>query len=140
MQNMGGILKDHPLAKLIPAGQLRRLGIRIGYDRASVMTNDFGRRTRSASRTTAFDAASFKAGRVPEGQRWRTKEVLSPVIGRRSCPRMTIGADAVDFFQQQTQKFDRAYDDITQNQMQFGGLSAHFGHLLCQPEASCAWK
>lgn len=125
MQNIGGILKDHPLAKLVQPDNFVGWVYGIGYDRASVMTNDLWKATALGIPHNCFlIAASFKPDEFQKAKMVDQEVLLLRVIGSSKLPQDDdLVRTRVDFFQQQTQKFDtRAYDDITQNQMQFGGL------------------
>jgi len=63
-------------------------------------------------------------GRARLYHREEGEGLLFRVVGLAKLPQDDdLVRTRVDFFQQQTEKFDaRSYDDITQNQMQFGGL------------------
>lgn len=125
MQNIGGILKDHALAKLIQPDNFVGWVYGIGYDRAFVMTNDLWKANALGIPHNCFlIAASFKPDEFQKAKLADQEVLLLRVIGSAKLPQDDdLVRTRVDFFQQQTQKFDtRAYDDITQNQMQFGGL------------------
>lgn len=126
LQNINQILQDDPLVKLIQKENFVGWVYGIDYDTAQVMTNDLWKANALGVPhncflvATSFDPDQFAKVSVED------REVLLLRVVR-SC-KLPQDDDLVrtkiDFFQQQEEAYNssREYDDLTRNQMQFGGL------------------
>lgn len=125
MQNINQILKSDPLIQLIQKENFVGWTYSIDYQRALVMTNDLwkfkalGIPHNCFLLATTFDPESY--AKTPDAE----KEVLLlRVVGSCKLPQDDdLVRTRIDHFQgQPDQTTPRDYDEITQNQMQFGGL------------------
>jgi hypothetical protein len=128
MQNINQVLREDALARLIQPDFFIGWTYAIDYESALVMTNDLWKAKALGIPHNCFlVAASFNPddfANVSEGDR---EVILLRVIGSAKLPQDDdLVRTKIDFFQQQTSVFDseveRDIDDITLNQLQFGGL------------------
>lgn len=128
MQNINQILRQGPLAQLIQPDYFVGWTYGIDYEYAFVMTNDLWKAKALGIPhncflvAAAFNPAEF--ANVPEGDR---EVILLRVISSAHLPQDDdLVRTKIDFFQQRTGVFttdaSRDIDDITLNQLQFGGL------------------
>ncbi len=120
------ILRAEPLVQLIQKGNFVGWVYGIDYDTAQVMTNDLWKAQALGVPhncflvATAFDPEQYAL--VPEADR---EVLLLRVVGSCKLPQDDdLVRTKIDFFQQQEGVYQgtRDYDDLTRNQMQFGGL------------------
>lgn len=125
MKNINQILKSDPLIQLIQKENFVGWTYSIDYQRALVMTNDLwkfkalGIPHNCFLLATTFEPESY--AKTPDAE----KEVLLlRVVGSCKLPQDDdLVRTRIDHFQgQPDQSNPRDYDEITQNQMQFGGL------------------
>ncbi len=128
ISNFDYMLKNDSLVKLIDKNSFMGWIYSIDYDTAKVMTNDVWKNNvlgvphNSFLLASSFDPDKFS--NVPVEER---EVILLRVIGTAKLPQDDNLIQAkIDYYQQQTEQLvsDQAkdYDDITKNQMQFGGL------------------
>jgi len=128
MQIVGGILKKHPLVKLVQVENFAGWVYGISYDRALVMTNDLWKdKARGIPHNCFLIASSFNPDEFAKTPPADQQVLLLRVVGSAKLPQDDdLVRTKVDFFQQQTGMFGgeagRDYDAITLSQMQFGGL------------------
>jgi hypothetical protein len=100
----------------------------IDYARAAVMTNDLWKaRALGVPHNCFLVAASFHPKEFQKTRQEDREVLLLRVVGSAKLPQDDdLIRTKIDNFQQQTDKFagpgNADYDDITKNQMQFGGL------------------
>lgn len=129
MQNIDGILKDSPLAKLVQKENFVGWVYAIDYDTACVMANDLWKARSLGVPHNGFLVAAADTfnpdefSQVPEEDR---EVVLLRVVGSAGLPYdEDLVRTRIDHFQRQLSALGggvRDYDDITLNQLQFGGL------------------
>lgn len=126
MENINEALRQDPIAKLVQPEQFVGWTYAIDYDTAHVMTNDLWKAQALGIPLNCFlIAASFDPTRyasVPDADR---EIVLLRVIGSARLPQDDDLVRAkIDHFQERTEVYiaERDFDDITLNQLQFGGL------------------
>src|SRR5215208_1018541 len=128
MQNIDRILRSDELVKLVQGNNFVGWIYRIDYDTAWLMTNDLwkvgvlGIPHNAFLVAASFDPDQFAA--VPPEER---EVILLRVVGTARLPQDDDLVRAkVDHYQQQRGAYESTgasdYDDITLNQMQFGGL------------------
>lgn len=128
MLNANRILSSDPLAKLIQPENFIGWSYSIDYEYALIMTNDLwkakalGVPHNCFLLATSIDPNNF--GQTPEEDK---EIILLRVLGSTKLPQDDdLVRTKIDFFQQRTSVFgndtDREIDDITRNQLQFGGL------------------
>lgn len=128
MLNANHILREDPLAKLIQPDFFIGWTFAIDYEYAMVMTNDLWKHRALGVPhncfliATSIDPDHF--GEVPEGDK---EIILLRVLSSTKLPQDDdMVRTKIDFFQQRTSIFgndtQREMDDLTQNQLQFGGL------------------
>ena len=125
MQNISQILQSDPLAKLIQKENFVGWSYYIDYEKALVMTNDLWKhKSLGVPHNCFLFAASFDPDNYTNTASEEKEVVLLRVIGSCKLPQDDdLVRTRVDHFQQKTHAFDsRDYDEITLNQMQFGGL------------------
>lgn len=128
MKNIGVILQGDQLVQLVQENNFVGWVYQIDYGRALVMTNDLWKaKTLGVPHNCFLVAASFHP---MEYQKTRSEErevLLLRVVGSSRLPQDDdLVRTRIDNFQQQTAKFvsqgSPDFDDITRNQLQFGGL------------------
>lgn len=128
MQNINQILQSDPLVSLVQKENFVGWVFAIDYDTARVMTNDLWKANALGVPHNCFlVAATFNPdefAKVPAEER---EVILLRVVGSAKLPQDDdLVRTKIDHFQQQTGVYDgsgpRDYDDITRNQIQFGGL------------------
>ena len=128
MENINQVLRKEALAQLIQPENFIGWTFAIDYEFAHVMTNDLWKaRALGVPHNCFLIAASFNPAdfaSTPEADR---EIILLRVIGSARLPQDDdLVRTKIDFFQQQTGVFstdeNRDIDDITLNQLQFGGL------------------
>lgn len=129
MQNINKIMKGDELARLVQGENFVGWVYSIDYDSALVMTNDLWKANALGIPHNSFlVAASFDPERFAEVPPQEREIILLRVVGSAKLPQDDDLVRAkIDHFQQRRSVNDedetRDYDDITRNQMQFGGLS-----------------
>jgi hypothetical protein len=123
---MSQILQADPLVRLVQKENFVGWVYGIDYDTAQVMTNDLWKANALGVPHNCFlVAAAFNPDQFAAVRAEDREVLLLRVV--RSC-KLPQDDDLVrtriDFFQQQEDRYggSRDYDDITRNQMQFGGL------------------
>lgn len=118
------VLQDDPLVQLVQKDNFVGWIYRIDYDTAHLMTNDLWKANalgvphNSFLLAAPFDPDNFAS--VPHPER---EVILLRVVGSSRLPQDDDLVRAkVDHYQDQYNVYARDYDDITLNQMQFGGL------------------
>ncbi len=128
MKIFDNLIRGDPLVKLIQQDNFVGWVYSIDYDTALIMTNDLWKvKALGIPHNSFLLAASFNPSeftKVPPEER---EIILLRVIGSAKLPQNDdLIRTKVDHFQQQTHVYpsadERDYDDITRNQMQFGGL------------------
>ena len=124
MLNINQVLQDDPLVRLVQTDNFVGWIYRLDYDTAHVMTNDLWKANALGVPHNSFlVAASFDPGAfasVPQPER---EVILLRVVGSSRLPQDDDLVRAkIDHYQDQHDAYARDYDDITLNQMQFGGL------------------
>ena len=128
MQNVNQVLRQSGLARLVQPDYFVGWTYGIDYEYAFIMTNDLWKAQAMGIPHNCFLlAASFNPDEyatTPEADR---ELVLLRVIGSAKLPQDDdLVRTKIDFFQQRTGVFEseekRDIDDITLNQLQFGGL------------------
>lgn len=125
MDNLDAIFRDDPLVRLIQPENFVGWVYGIDYEKAYVMTNDLWKAQALGVPHNCFlVAASFdpeRYGKTPPAER---EVVLLRVIGSARLPQDDeLVQTRIDHFQQQkAPDAARDYDDLTRNQLQFGGL------------------
>lgn len=129
MQNVDGILKGSPLAKLIQKENFIGWVYGIDYDTALVMTNDLWKTNALGVPHNCFLVAAADTFDPDEFSKVPTEDrevLLLRVVGSAKLPQDDdLVRTKIDHFQRQQSAFGdgkRDYDDITLNQIQFGGL------------------
>lgn len=128
MQNIDRVLQSDPLVRLIQTENFVGWVYNIDYDRALVMTNDLWKANSLGIPhncflvAATFDPANFAATSVEERE-----VILFRVLASAKLPQDDdLVKTRIDFYQDQTAIHASAgskdYDDLTRNQMQFGGL------------------
>ena len=127
MQNINQVLRTDFLPKLIQTKNFVGWTYAIDYDYAHVMTNDLWKYTALGIPHNCFlVAASFdptNMANIPEQDR---EVILLRVIGSAKLPQDDdLVRTKIDYFKDQKSIFageERKMDDITQSELQFGGL------------------
>lgn len=131
MHNINEVLKQQKLLRLIQVENFVGWVYYIDYDKAHIMTNDLWKSQASGIPHNCFlVAATFNPERysdIPEEER---EIILLRVVGSTKLPQDDdLIRTKVDNYQQQTDIYGetnpRDYDDITRNQLQFGGLECN---------------
>lgn len=131
MKNIDQLLKQQKLLKLIQAANFVGWVYYIDYGKAHVMTNDLWKAQASGIPHNCFlVAATFNPDRFSQTPEEEKEVILLRVVGSVKLPQDDDLIRAkIDYFQQQTGIFGdtnpRDYDDITRNQLQFGGLECN---------------
>jgi hypothetical protein len=126
MENINSILKNSSLAKLIQVDHFIGWTYAIDYEFAYVMTNDIWKAEAKGIPHNCFLlATTINPDKFSEASEIEKELILLRVIGSAKLPQDDdMVRTKIDHFQQRTGVFDdnRQIDDITQNQLQFGGL------------------
>jgi hypothetical protein len=131
MQNINRILKDQALLRLVQPDNFVGWVYYIDYDRAFVMTNDLWKAKACGIPHNCFlVAATFNPDEFSETIEEEREVILLRVVGSAKLPQDDdLIRTKIDNYQQQTGIYGdtqaRDYDDITRNQLQFGGLDCH---------------
>lgn len=128
MENINRILRQEALAQLIQPENFIGWTFAIDYELAFVMTNDIWKaRSLGVPHNCFLIAASFNPDEFADTPEADREVILLRVIGSIRLPQDDdLVRTKIDYFQQQTDIFsageNRDIDDITLNQLQFGGL------------------
>jgi len=128
MQNINQILRADPLPSLIQPKNFIGWTYSIDYEYAYVMTNDLWKANALGVPHNCFlVAATFNPNEMASVEEVDREVILLRVVGSSKLPQDDdLVRTKIDFCQQRTGIFDdetqRKIDDITQNQLQFGGL------------------
>ena len=128
MLNANQILINDPLAKLIQAENFIGWTFSIDYEYALVMTNDLWKaKALGVPHNCFLIATSIDPNNFSQTAEGDKEIILLRVLGSTKLPQDDdLVRTKIDFFQQRTSVFgndtEREIDDITQNQLQFGGL------------------
>lgn len=131
MQNINEVLKQQKLLQLIQVENFVGWVYYIDYDKAHVMTNDLWKAQASGIPHNCFlIAATFNPEHYTDTPEEEREIILLRVVGSAKLPQDDdIIRTKIDNYQQQTGIFGetnpRDYDDITRNQLQFGGLECN---------------
>lgn len=128
MLNANSILVNDPLAKLIQPDNFIGWTYSIDYEYALVMTNDLWKaKALGVPHNCFLIATSIDPNHFAQTAEEDKEIILLRVLGSTKLPQDDdLVRTKIDFFQQRTNVFgnntEREIDDITQNQLQFGGL------------------
>jgi hypothetical protein len=128
MQNIDSILRHVPLAKIIQEENFVGWIYSIDYDTALIMTNDLWKtKALGVPHNCFLVAASFNPKAFASSAIEEREVILLRVVSSAKLPQDDdLVRTKIDHFQRQTEIYRpegvRDYDDITRNQMQFGGL------------------
>jgi hypothetical protein len=128
MLNANSILVNDPLAKLIQSDNFIGWTYAIDYEYALIMTNDLWKANALGVPHNCFlIATSIDPNHFAQTAEEDKEIILLRVLGSTKLPQDDdLVRTKIDFFQQRTSVFgnnsEREIDDITQNQLQFGGL------------------
>jgi hypothetical protein len=128
MLNANQILINDPLAKLIQPDNFVGWTFSIDYEYAMVMTNDLWKAKALGIPHNCFLlATSIDPIHFTQTAEEDKEIILLRVLGSTKLPQDDdLVRTKIDFFQQRTSVYgndtEREIDDITQNQLQFGGL------------------
>lgn len=131
MQNINEVLKQQKLLQLIQVENFVGWVYYIDYDKAHVMTNDLWKAQASGIPHNSFlVAATFNPERYSDTPEEEREIILLRVVGSAKLPQDDdLIRTKIDNYQQQTDIYGetnpRDYDDITRNQLQFGGLECN---------------
>jgi len=128
MLNANSILVNDPLAKLIQPNNFIGWTYAIDYEYALIMTNDLWKaKALGVPHNCFLIATSIDPSHFAQTADEDKEIILLRVLGSTKLPQDDdLVRTKIDFFQQRTSVFgnntEREIDDITQNQLQFGGL------------------
>lgn len=128
MLNANPILMHDPLAKLIQSENFIGWTYSIDYEYALVMTNDLWKAQALGVPHNCFlIATSIDPNHFSQTPEEDKEIILLRVLGSTKLPQDDdLVRTKIDFFQQRSSVYgnnvEREIDDITQNQLQFGGL------------------
>lgn len=127
MQNVNQILETSPLAKLLQPDNFVGWVFAIDYEFAYVMTNDLWKyRALGIPHNCFLVAASFDPQNLAQTSEADLEVILLRVLGSAKLPQDDdLVRTKIDHFKDQKSVMgtpDRELDDITRNEMQFGGL------------------
>ena len=127
MQNVNQILEEHPLAKLLQVDNFVGWIYSIDYTSAYVMTNDLWKyKALGIPHNSFLVAASFDPLHLSEASEDEMEVILLRVLGSAKLPQDDdLVRTKIDHFKEQKSPMgtpDRKMDEITQNELQFGGL------------------
>jgi hypothetical protein len=123
--NFNQLLKADPLVKLVQDNSFVGWVYQIDYDQAKVMTNDLWKnRALGIPHNCFLVAVSFDPNNYTETPDEEKQVILLRVIGSSKLPQdEDLVRAKIDYYQSQTDIYlSEDYDEITKNQMQFGGL------------------
>ncbi len=128
MQNINQVLQSNPLVKLIQKENFVGWIYGIDYDTAQVMTNDLWKtRAMGLPHNCFLVATSFNPDSFSTALEADQQVILLRVVEAAKLPQNDELVRArVDHYQDQTGVYGTSeddFDEITRNQMQFGGLS-----------------
>lgn len=129
MLNANRILSSDPLAKLIQVENFVGWTYFVDYEYASVMTNDLWKANSLGIPHNCFlIATSINPDQFAETSEIDKEIILLRVLGSTKLPQDDdLVRTKIDIFQQRKSVFsgepEREIDDLTQNQLQFGGLN-----------------
>jgi len=127
MQNVNQILEEHPLARLLQVDNFVGWVYSIDYTHAYVMTNDLWKyKALGIPHNCFLVAASFDPRHLSEASEDEMEVILLRVLGSAKLPQDDeLVRTKIDHFKEQKSPIGtpaRKMDDITQNELQFGGL------------------
>lgn len=127
MQNISKILVESPLAKLLQPDRFVGWVYAIDYEFAYVMTNDLWKyQAQGIPHNCFLVAASFDREQLATVNQNEMEVILLRVLGSSKLPQDDdLVRTKIDHFKGQKSVLgtsDRSLDDITRNEMQFGGL------------------
>lgn len=125
MKNIGQILQGDLLVKLVQKANFVGWSYYIDYEKAFVMTNDLWKhRSLGVPHNCFLIATSFDPDDFSKTHNDDKEVILLRVVGTCKLPQDDdLVRTRVDHFQGKTDAFDtKDYDEITLNQLQFGGL------------------
>jgi len=127
MQNVNQILEEHPLARLLQVDNFVGWVYSIDYTYAYVMTNDLWKyKALGIPHNCFLVAASFDPQHLSEASEDEMEVILLRVLGSAKLPQDDeLVRTKIDHFKEQKSPLgttDRQMDDITQSELQFGGL------------------
>lgn len=128
MENVNSVLRNEELVRLIQQENFVGWTYSIDYEHAYVMTNDFWKSQASGIPHNCFlIATTIDPENYASSQLIDQEVILLRVLGSARLPQDDdLVRTKIDFFQQQQGVYGddqrREIDDITQNQLQFGGL------------------
>ncbi len=126
--NIGKLVKDNPLVKLVQKDNFMGWIYNIDYDQALVVTNDLWKaQVQGVPHNCFLVAATFNPEEFLEVTNEEREVILLRVTGSTHLPQDADMIRAkIDNFQQQTGVYltegGRDFDDITKNMLQFSGL------------------
>lgn len=120
------VLKSDPLVSLAQKENFVGWVYRIDYEHASVMTNDLWKaRVNGIPHNCFLVAATFDPDRYSDAKEIDREVLLLRVVSSAKLPQDDdLIRTKIDHFQDQEGSFDEgvSFDDLTLNQIQFGGL------------------
>lgn len=122
------VLKEEPLVQLVQQENFVGWVYDIDYGRAKVLTNDLWKAQAMGIPHNCFlVAASFNPEQFSQVPRGDQEVILLRVVGSAALPQDDdLIRTKIDNYQQQTDIYggatERDFDDLTYNQLQFGGL------------------
>jgi hypothetical protein len=128
VMNIGSILSDDNLVSLVQSENFIGWAYALDYDKALVLTNDYWKSNAMGIPHNCFlVATSFNPEQYQNTEDSDKEVILLRVIGTCKLPQEDdLIRTKIDYFQQKKDIYDegkaRSFDDITQNQLQFGGL------------------
>ena len=125
MQNVNSILRENFLPKLIQKEYFIGWVYGIDYEHAYVMTNDLWKQQALGIPHNSFlVAASFDPDNLASVPEEEMEVILLRVVESARLPQDDdLVRTKIDFYKEQTDVFEgREIDDITLNELQFGGL------------------
>lgn len=128
MNIMDELLKNEPLVQLVQPDNFVGWVYDIDYDKARVMTNDLWKmRAKGIPHNCFLVAASFDPEEFSKVSNEEKEVILLRVVGSTRLPQDDdLIRTKIDNYQQQTDIYgeinERDFDDLTSNQLQFGGL------------------
>lgn len=122
------VLKNEPLVQLVQPKNFVGWIYDIDYDKARIMTNDLWKaRAKGIPHNCFLVAASFNPEQFSQVPSEEKEVILLRVVGSAKLPQDDdLIRTKIDNYQQQTDIYgetnERDFDDLTSNQLQFGGL------------------
>lgn len=127
--NANRVLQQDPLVRLIQLDHFVGWTVTIDYDSAIIMTNDLWKaRVKGIPHNCFLLATTFNPENMSSTPEADREVILLRVIGSAKLPQDDdMVRTKIDYFQEQPEIYlgenGRDFDDITRNQLQFGGLS-----------------